>query len=113
VTDANGRCRACLEPVIYARTELRSRWFPLNPEPDPAGNQAAWQDSDGIWKTRQLTEKSDPKWGFETVFMPHVATCEREKERRARAKEAKRPVPANVVPHSTFLARLRAKRGHR
>lgn len=79
----------CGQKLLWARTE-RGRWIPLNSKPDPAGNQAAWQDSDGIWKTRQLTEKTDPKWGFETVYMPHAATCPGRKPVPA-------PLPQNVI----------------
>ena len=57
-----------------ARTE-RGRLIALDPDPDPGGNQAAFKDSDGIWKTRQFGPASEPPWGFETVYMPHVATC--------------------------------------
>ncbi len=92
MTAANGRCRACLTPVIWARTE-RSRWLALDPKPDPAGNQAAWCDSDGTWKTRQLTERGEPKWGFEVLHMPHVATCE-----KRQPKPEPPPLPANVTP---------------
>lgn len=93
MTDPNGRCRACLKPVLWARTELRNRWFALDPAPNPKGNQAAWQDSDGLWRTRQLGEGREPLWGFETVYMPHVATCEKQ-----RPKPAPAALPPNVIP---------------
>jgi hypothetical protein len=67
-------CRRCRQPVLPARTE-RGRRIALDPEPDPGGNQAAFQDSDGTWKTRQFGPGSDPPWDWETVYMPHVATC--------------------------------------
>ncbi len=102
----------CGKPLLWARTE-RNRWIPLDPDPNPDGNQAAWQDSDGTWKTRQIGKNSDPPWGFERMFMPHVASCVRVKERQEAAKQATQPAPENVVPHSTFLAKLRAKRGNR
>lgn len=92
---ANGQCRACLKRVIWARTGLRNRWFPLDPKPDPKGNQAAWQDSDGLWRTRQLTEGGEPPWGFETLYMPHPATCEKRKPKPEPA-----PLPQNVTPIS-------------
>jgi hypothetical protein len=65
----NRTCRACKRPVIGARTEARSKWIALDPEPDPKGNQAAFQDSDGTWKTRQLGKGERP-WDWETVLMP-------------------------------------------
>ena len=94
MTDANGRCRACLSLVIWARTE-RNRWLALNPKPDPAGNQAAWRDSDGTWRTRQISENAEQRWGFEQVFMPHIATCEKQ-----RPKPEPPPLPPNVIPIS-------------
>lgn len=101
--DANGRCRTCLELVIWARTE-RNRWLALNPKPDPAGNQATWRDSDGTWKTRQLSEAAEPLWGFEKVFMPHVATCEK------RVKPVQPQLPPNVIPISRAASRRHGPR---
>lgn len=98
----------CGKPLLWARTE-RNRWIPLDPKPNPDGNQAAWEDSDGVWKTRQIGKNSDPPWDFERMFMPHVGTCELVKERREAARQASQPAPENVVPHSAFLARLRAR----
>jgi hypothetical protein len=78
------KCGRCRQPVLPARTE-RGRRIALDPQPDPKGNQAAFQDSDGTWKTRQFGQPgSDPPWGWETVYTPHVATCS--------------PAPAPVVP---------------
>ncbi len=85
-------CLRCQAAVLWAKTE-RGKWLPLDPEPDPKGNQAAWQDSDGTWKTRQLSPKSDPPWGWESVYMPHVpsTTC--------KPQPAVVPArPANVTP---------------
>ena len=78
--------------MIAARTEARNRWIALDPEPDAAGNQAAWQDGDGTWRTRQLG-KEDKPWDFEKRFMPHVATCKPEEAAVAPIK----PRPQNVV----------------
>jgi hypothetical protein len=85
-------CRRCLKPVLPARTE-RGRRIALDPGPDPKGNQAAWEDSDGTWKTRQLSAGSDPPWNWERVYMPHVATC---KPQAAPAPRS--PLPKNVIP---------------
>lgn len=103
MTAANGRCRACLKPVIWARTEPRNRWFPLDPKPDPKGNQAAWQDSDGLWRTRQVTEGGEPPWGFETLYMPHVAACEKRKPEPA--------VPPRLPPNVTPISAARSLQG--
>jgi hypothetical protein len=101
---ANGQCRACLKRVIWARTEPRNRWFPLDPKPDPKGNQAAWQDSDGTWRTRQIAE-GDVKWDWETVYMPHVATCE-----KRTPKPEPAPLPQNVTPISAARSVRSSKR---
>jgi hypothetical protein len=77
-------------PVLLARTEAHSRPFLLDPDPDPAGNQAAFEDPGGTWRTRQLAAGDGP-WSFETVFMPHVATCSPPEP----VKPA--PLPANVI----------------
>lgn len=103
MNDANGRCRACLKTVIWARTEPRNKWFPLDPKPDPKGNQAAWKDSDGLWRTRQLTEGGEPRWGFETVYQPHVATC----EKRVKPAPTPAPLPPNVIPITSAASRRR------
>ena len=97
----------CGQRILWART-VNNRPIALNPVPDPEGNQAVYRDGTGTWLTRQLRDGEEP-YGYERRLMPHVATCPLEKERRARAKEARQPVPENVVPHSTFLARLRAR----
>jgi hypothetical protein len=87
-------CRKCLRPVLWARTE-RSRWIALDPKPDPKGNQAAWQDADGTWRTRQVgTASAPPPWDWERVYMPHVASC---KPGEAAVTPLK-PLPANVTP---------------
>lgn len=96
----NGRCRRCQRPVIVARTELRQRWFALDPRPDPEGNQVAWQDSDGTWRTRQLSPGADAPWGYERVFMPHVATCPAQQE-----PDKPRPLPPNVIPITQAASR--------
>jgi hypothetical protein len=85
-------CRRCQKPVLPARTE-RGKWIALDPKPDPKGNQAAWQDSDGTWKTRQLSPGSDPPWNWERVHMPHVATCKPEA-----VVPLKPALPPNVTP---------------
>jgi hypothetical protein len=84
-------CRRCLRPVLWARTE-RGKWTVLDPKPDPKGNQAAWEDSDGTWKTRQVGPGSDPPWNWERVYMPHAASC------KPQAPPAPPALPPNVTP---------------
>lgn len=86
-------CRRRLKPVILARTEAHGRPFLLDPVPDPAGNQAVFTDLRGDWQTRQLG-KDDRPYSFETVYMPHVATCTGEQ------RQAPDPVPQNATPIS-------------
>jgi hypothetical protein len=86
-------CQTCLQPVILARTEAHGRPFLLDPEPNPDGNQAVMQPPAGPLQTRQLGKDDKPR-PYETVHMPHIATCAERKP----AEPAPRPLPANVVP---------------
>jgi hypothetical protein len=90
---------------MWAKTE-RGKWIALDPAPDPKGNQAAWEDSDGTWKTRQLSAASDPPWGWERVYMPHVATttCK---------PQAAAPVKAGLPPNVTPITAARSLRDGR
>jgi hypothetical protein len=93
--------------VIAARTEARNRWIALDPEPDEGGNQAAWQDGDGTWRTRQLGREDAP-WDFEKRFMPHLpaTTC---KPLEA-AVVPLNPPPPNVIPISAARSIRSGKR---
>ena len=91
-----GRCPSCLEPVILARTEAHGKPFLLDPKPDPAGNQAVMQPPAGPLQTRQLGKNDKPR-PYETVYMPHVATCS---ARKQEAPAAPAPLPQNVIPIS-------------
>lgn len=85
-------CRICREPVILARTEVHGRLILLDPKPDPAGNQAVFRPPAGPLQTRQLGKDDKPR-PYETVYMPHVATCGREQQAPAPV-----PLPENVIP---------------
>lgn len=91
---ATGICAACRQPVIWALTE-RNKRMPLDPEPDPAGNQAAYRDGTGRWLARQLGEGSEP-FAYERRLMPHVATCTGPQQRRA--PQAPAVLAPNVIP---------------
>jgi hypothetical protein len=56
--------------------------MPLNPHPDPGGNVAAYKDHTGTVRCRTLG-KGQQAAGFERIYMPHAATCEKAKERKA------------------------------
>jgi hypothetical protein len=87
----NAYCPACRTPVTWAFTK-NGKLLALNPEPDPAGNQAAYRDHRPAWLTRQLKDGEDP-YGFERRYMPHVATCTGAQQRKAPAA-----LPPNVIP---------------
>ena len=78
---SRGTCGLCRAPVLWALTANRKR-IPLDPEPDPDGNQAAYRDGTGGWRTRQLGEGQEPA-GYERRMMPHFATCTKRQEGRA------------------------------
>jgi hypothetical protein len=92
MTARPGYCTLCLEPVIWAVTSANTKWIRLNPDPDPAGNQAAYRDHTETFRTRQLKADEEPQ-GFERRYMPHVATCTERQQERAPAR-----LPDNVIP---------------
>jgi hypothetical protein len=85
-------CRDCKEAVVWAVTAANNKRLALNPDPDPAGNQAAYRDHTETFRTRQLGDKEEPQ-GFERRYMPHIATCEKRKQEQAAAR-----LPGNVIP---------------
>jgi hypothetical protein len=89
--------------VILARTEARGRPLLLDPEPNPEGNQAVMQPPAGPLQTRQLGKDDKPR-PYETVYMPHVATCGRKQQPEPAAP---RPLPGNVTPISRAPSRQR------
>lgn len=93
-------CRRCQKPIVWARTE-HGKWLALDPKPNPDGNQAAWQDSDQTWRTRQIGPNAGPDdkpYDFEKRYMPHLpgTTCKPEEA----AVVPLRPLPQNVTPIS-------------
>jgi hypothetical protein len=86
-------CAACRSPLLWALT-VNGKLLPLDPDPDPDGNQAAYRDGTGGWRTRQLKAGEEP-FGYERRFMPHMATC---KPQGAAVVPLK--LPQNVVPIS-------------
>lgn len=103
-------CQRCLKPVILARTEAHGRLLLLDPEPDPAGNQAVMQPPAGPLQTRQLGKDDKPR-PYETVYMIHLATCEKRKQ-QAPAPPAPEPapLPQNVIPIGRGASRRRGSR---
>ncbi len=97
------RCVLCLQPVILARTEARGRLLALDPEPNPKGRQAVMRPPAGPLWTRQLGKNEQPR-PYETVYMIHLATCE--KQVKPTTPEA---LPANVVPFTRAKTKKRGK----
>lgn len=72
-------CPACGRRVLKARSEVHGYWILLDPQPNPEGNQAVQRPPSGPLQTRQLhSSKGDKPRAYETVYMPHVATCGRD-----------------------------------
>ncbi|MFG1873365.1 hypothetical protein ACGFIV_00830 [Sphaerisporangium sp. NPDC049003] len=64
----------CGEEVLVTITE-HGRRLPVNPGPDPAGNQAVWCAGTGTWRSRALNGRDAMRLlGYEDPFVPHVAT---------------------------------------
>src|SRR5690606_20552210 len=67
----------CEERVLMTITE-HGRPMPLDPRPDQAGNQAAFKNGPGTWRSRSLDGRdARPPEHLESRFKPHVATCPR------------------------------------
>jgi hypothetical protein len=88
-------CDDCHAPIRWART-VNDKWIALDPDPDPAGNQAAYRDATDTFRTRQLRKDAEPQ-AYERRYMPHVATCTK---RKAPQPPRLAPVatPPNVIP---------------
>ncbi|WP_344897925.1 hypothetical protein, partial [Nonomuraea antimicrobica] len=65
----------CGELVLMSTTE-HGNPMPLQPKPDPTGNQAAYKDGLGRWRSRSLTGRDARRpEHLEETFRPHVADC--------------------------------------
>lgn len=101
-------CRACGSPLLWALT-VNAKLMPLDPSPGPEGNQAAYRDGTGGWRTRQLRQGEEPlRW--EKRYMPHVATCL--KPQAAALAPLRRVLPPNFIPITAARSR-RAGRNRR
>ncbi|MFJ6659683.1 hypothetical protein ACIQNG_25520 [Streptomyces sp. NPDC091377] len=68
-------CPRCLATVIWCVTAKNRVPLAVDPDRDPAGNQAVRQDHTGRWLTRQLTrERPTPEAG-ENLHPLHRLTC--------------------------------------
>lgn len=85
-------CQACGGRLLWALT-VNAKLMPLNPGPDPGGNQAAYRDGTGGWRTRQLKAGEEPL-RYEKRYMPHVATCLKPE---AAVTPLRRVLPPNAI----------------
>jgi hypothetical protein len=73
ILQASSACRACGQRIAWVTTS-HGNAMPVDPEPTPAGNVAVMRDGAGRVISRVATQTRPPE-AFETVYMPHVATC--------------------------------------
>ncbi|MFI9005084.1 hypothetical protein [Streptomyces sp. NPDC053541] len=87
-------CPSCGQPIRWAVTAAGRRQA-LNPDPDAAGNSAAYTDGTGRLRVRALTTERPALEHAEWRAMPHAATCTRPRPRRSvpRQTPGVRPTP--------------------
>lgn len=73
----------CEQLVLMTTTE-HGNPMPLQPTPDPTGNQAAYRNGLGTWRSRALNghDARAPEH-LEEKFRPHVADCPSRTEQKA------------------------------
>jgi hypothetical protein len=96
----------CGTAIVWAVTEAGRRQA-LNPEPDEAGNVAAYRDGMNTWRARTLKDGEDP-WAHEKRYMPHAAVCERLRAGRPRPGSLARIEQAAMPPGVTSLTAWKA-----
>lgn len=104
--NATATCRQCLRGIVWART-VRGRPLALDPSPDARGNQAAYRDAAGTWRTRQLKQGEEPA-AYERRMMPHPATCTGHREQLPSSQLPPRQLPDNVIPITRAARRRRS-----
>ena len=67
-------CDGCLARIRWAITAHGKRQ-PVNADPDPKGNLAAYTDGTGTLRVRVLSSERNRLEGLEWQAMPHAATC--------------------------------------
>lgn len=92
------RCSNCQQLILWA-SNANARSTPLDPEPDPDGNQAARKDEHGNWRCRAL-KRGETVLAYEIRVKPHFATC----------TAIPRRLPAPVAELAAARARLRRRR---
>jgi len=102
-------CRSCGKTILFAIVTNRqgkppSR-MPLDPSPDPGGNVASYRDATGT-RVGRVLGKNGKALGFERLYMPHFATC----EKRATRPGGINPPPSSLPPGVTSLNTWRRTR---
>lgn len=78
------KCRECGEPIYLAWLEARSKWWPVNPTPDPEGSVGlALREETGrrpkvigvAYTRKELTEMGPIIAGGLKLRVPHFRTC--------------------------------------
>jgi hypothetical protein len=69
-----GTCPHCRQPVLWTIT-TNGRQQPIDPEPDPTGRVAVYQDPPGRYRSRQLTTDRPTPEHAEVLYTAHAATC--------------------------------------
>lgn len=95
-------CHACRREVLWTVTDAGKR-LAVNPQPDPAGNTAAFCDGQGIYRSRRPTDELPPA-GWEKTYMPHAATCV-----GRRKPTAPTELPPGVADMAAYRRKLRGE----
>jgi hypothetical protein len=76
--DRPAACESCQAEIIFAlisnQAGRKPSWMPLNPDPDPDGNVAAYCDETGRMRGRVLVKGQEPA-PHEKRYLPHFASC--------------------------------------
>lgn len=97
-----GRCPWGCGRIVRHSVNGNARTIWLDPDPDPAGNQAAYLDGTGTWRSHQLRRNEDPA-GHERRYMPHIATCPARRQQQL-------PIPVLPPGVADLAAARRARR---
>lgn len=89
-----GHCPRCLQAVLWCVTAANRVPLAVQPQADPAGNQAIRRDHTGRWLVRQLTRDRPVPEHDEVLHMPHVTVCPAPRRApAARRRTGVRPAP--------------------
>ncbi len=92
----------CSCPLLMATVtsekdgQVKVSRMPLDPQPNPLGNVAAYKDASGRIQARVL-KKGEVPASHERVYMPHFATCPVLRQQQERAKALREAAVDPVV----------------